>query len=95
MEPMKAPPAESPAKLMRHTAGELEIGGFGIVAFEELGSGLVSVEEFDESKEAIFIAKMSAFCVAIASLKKKKKLKWHMPIRHRTLFGLIFLQIDG
>ena len=58
MEPMKAPAAESPANWKRHTAGELELGGVGNIAFEELGLGFVarsvSGEEFEESKVAIF-----------------------------------------
>lgn len=62
MEPMKAPAAESPANWKRHTAGELELDGVRIMAFEELGLGFVSIsdpaEVFGESEVAIFVQKL-------------------------------------
>lgn len=59
MEPMKAPPRESPANLMRQTAEPL---GVGTNAFEGLGLGfgLVSISEsesgFGESVVAIALS---------------------------------------
>ena len=78
MEPMNAPAAESPANWKRHTAGELELEGFGIIALEELGLGglgfvsrSVSEEEeseaLEESKVAIFYPKISAFSRSLVS----------------------------
>lgn len=93
MEPMKAPAAESPANWKRHTAGELELEGVGIIALEELELGLglgfvsrsVSVEELEESKEAIFVQKSASLSLSLSLFVLSLALK-RAPI---TSFGYL------